>query len=333
MDPEVIEAAAIELAALTGALGDGVVARANHAIGTARFRSGDGEGARGHLEEALDIAIRLGDDLLCSQIRSDIAGTLFTEERFHEALLFLSSAARDANRMGYRRGSAGMMGNEAFLRYRLGDLPGALTREYASLRDLDAMGERAFALQGIVRAGMYCLASDEDPVAQALLSAACSESHSTGQPSAYAYAMHHLARLDLDRGEWERATSRNATGRDFAHAAGFHALDLEMGILEARAAFGRGDHTRALEAIGELTNAEQPDHEVAALLYERWLITGHAPDRDAAADAYRQRHNLAPSAHTARRLGRLTGEDVPLPEVPDAGGDPPAPEAFLEFVS
>ncbi len=145
--------------------------------------------------------------------------------------------------------------------------------------------------------------------------------------------MHLWARLDLRRREWERAAARNSTGRQFAHTAGFHALDFEIHVLDVRAASGRGDRSLAFDTLELLRTPDQPDHELAALLYERWLITGEEQDRIDAAHAYGTRHDLAPSAHTARRLGRLTGEAVALSDVSEAAGDPPPPEAFSKFLA
>lgn len=331
MDPAEIEGAASELAKLAPDLGEEVLARAHHAIGTARFRLLDGEGAREELEEALIIADRLGNDLLSSEIRSDIAGTFYREERLQEALLYLSAAAEGANRIGYRRGAAGMLGNEALLRYRLGDVLGALRREHDSLRTLATMGERLFTIQGIIRAGLYFRAIGDDSTARNLLEGSIATARSTNQVASLIYALHHRARLDYDEGRLAEAEEATSEATALSTETGFHALDQDAAILSARIANRRGHASEALQILTTLeVESGAPEGVVA---YERWLITRDEQERTRAASEYGRRHILAPSAHTARRLSRLTGERFGLPEVPDAGGELPAPEVFSRLLA
>ena len=300
-------------------------ARAHHALGTAAMMfDGDMATARDRLDRAIDLAAERGDLVLQSEIRSDLAGTYYFENRLDVALEQLARAGNDAESIGYRRGVAAMAGNEALIRNRLGDVDGALALMALSADRLLEVGDHAWTLTKIpIPAQAFLLRGDPD-AAQHLLVEAVDLSTLADQSQTEAYASHHLARVLLARRSFDEAAAANRRAAEVAERIGYGQIGADIAVLDVRLLAARGDVTAALAGLDRLAGDAGPPL-MAQIEYERWRVDPTPERATTATEAYQLLHAATPTAQTARRLTAITGVTHDAPPVAANERQGPAP--------
>ncbi|MGI9597682.1 MAG: AAA family ATPase [Acidimicrobiales bacterium] len=164
------------------------------------WMSGELDEARRLYQEILVTAEREGDLSRVAQARSDLAGLAYSMDDTDECLAQLAAARDLAEKIGLKQQLAVLTGNEAQMRFDLGDLEASAALAWRTINQSLDLGDNRLVSHGLVRLGLA--EGDIELVQRAIVLA-----DAIGNDWAKNEGLLGLARLAAERGDGETATA------------------------------------------------------------------------------------------------------------------------------
>ena len=266
-----------------------VLIRLNLAQGSNAYNSGRPAEAQSDFQEALRIAIQIGDTYQQGQALSSLCASAKLLRQYEDSVSFGLRALDLAGRIGARRTSGFAHGNLGSTYALLGDFDSALKHEQQAVRIFQEIGARGNLMVHLGELGLIYDRQEDLPRAIETYTRAYTLARALGANRDGARDAANLALTSIKSRNWNVAESWNNQAAELAAKSQYPYVELLVERNRARIAWGRGQANEAAATCRHIlaSNPNQP-----FIRWESYYLLGvidsskkHFPEADRSFDS------------------------------------------------